>query len=115
MRACLLFVVAAITAAIFTFAASGERLMPEPSEAQMQASFGRFFSSLETKPASEIKLAVFKKNFCKPSAGSGYYCSFTYATKLTAEQLSVLPTHGTVSGTFFADDDGQFRLEMAIG
>jgi hypothetical protein len=115
MRAYLLFIVSAFAAAIFTFAASGERLRPEPSETQMQASFSRFFSSLETKPVSEIKLAVFKKNFCKSSAGAGYYCSFTYATKLTAEQLSVLPTHGTVSGTFFADDDGNFRLEMAIG
>jgi hypothetical protein len=110
-----LFVVSAFVAAIFTFAASGERLNREPSELQMQASFSRFFSRLETTPVPEIRLAVFKKNFCKPSAGSGYYCSFTYSTKSMAEQLSVLPTHGTVSGTFFADDDGQFRLEMAIG
>ena len=112
MRAYSFFIVAASAAAL-TFAASGGQPRPEPSESQMESSFTQFFSKLETRP---IRLAAFKKRSCKPSTATpGHYCSFTYSTELPAERLSILPTLGTISGTFFADDDGQIRFEMVIG
>jgi hypothetical protein len=115
VRAYSFFVVSALAAAL-TFAASGERLKPEPSESQMESSFSQFLSKLEARPVSEIQFAEFKKHSCKPStAAPGRYCSFTYSTELPAERLSILPAHATISGTFFADDDGQLRFEMVIG
>ncbi len=112
MRVYSFFVVAASAAAL-TFAASGGQPKPEPSESQMESAFSQFFSKLETR---SIRLAAFKKHSCKPStATSEHYCSFTYSTDLPAEQLSILPTLGTISGTFFADDDGQIKFEMVIG
>jgi hypothetical protein len=109
------FVVSAL-AATLAFAASGEPLKPEPSESQMASSFSQFFSKLETKAVSEIQFDAFKKHSCKPFAAKpGHYCSFTYSTELPVEQLSIFPTQATISGTFFADDDGQLRFEMVIG
>jgi hypothetical protein len=116
VRAYSFFAVSAV-AAVLTFAVSGERPKPEPSESQMESSFGEFLSRLETKPISEIQFAEFRKHSCKAfAARSGYYqCSFTYSTELPAEQLSILPTRATISGTFFADDEGRLRFEMVIG
>jgi hypothetical protein len=109
------FVVSAL-AATLTFAASRERFNPEPLESQMESSFGQFFSKLESRPIAEIQFAAFKKHSCKPStAPPRHYCSFTYSTELPAKQFSILPTHGTISGMFSADDDGQLRFEMVIG
>jgi hypothetical protein len=107
------FFVVAASAAALTFAASGGQPKPEPSESEMESAFSQFFSKLETR---SIRLAAFKKHSCKLStATSVHYCSFTYSTDLPAEQLSILPTLGTISGTFFADDDGRIRFEMVIG
>jgi hypothetical protein len=34
---------------------------------------------------------------------------------MPAKGLSILPAHGTISGMFFTDDDGQLRFEMVTG
>jgi hypothetical protein len=117
VRAYSFLVASALVAASLTFAVSGERPKPEPSESQMESSFGEFFSKLETVPVSEIQFAEFKKHSCKPiPTRTGYYhCSFTYSTELPAEQRSILPIHATISGAFFADDEGHLRFEMVIG
>ena len=82
----------------------------------MQSSFGRYFSKLATGANTEIQFVSFKKHDCKPSnTASRHYCSFTYTTEVPAERLSILPARGTISGTFFADDDGQLKFEMVIG
>ena len=114
MRAYSFFVVSALAAAL-TFGASSKRLEPEPSESQMESSFNQFFSKLATGAYSEIQFAAFKKHSCKPSTVTRHYCSFTYSTEMPVEGLSILPSHGTISGMFFADDDGQLRFEMVIG
>jgi hypothetical protein len=115
VRAYSFFVVSALAAAL-TFGASSKRLEPEPSESQMESSFNQFFSKLATGAYSEIQFAAFKKHSCKPStATSGHYCSFTYSTEMPAKGLSILPAHGTISGMFFTDDDGQLRFEMVTG
>jgi hypothetical protein len=117
VRAYSFLVASALVAASLTFAVSGERPKPEPSESQMESSFGEFFSKLETRPVSEIQFAEFKKLSCKPiPTRTGYYhCRFTYSTELPAEQLSILPISATISGAFFADDEGHLRFEMVIG
>jgi len=110
------FFFASALAATLTFAASGERLKPEPSESQMESSFSQFFSKLEARPVSEIQFTSFKKQTCRPSiAAPGHICSFTYSTELPAEHLTILPAHGTFSGTFLLDDDGKLRFETVIG
>ncbi len=113
MRAYSFFVVSALAAAV-TFAASGERSKPEPSESQMESSFRQFLSTLEKRP--DIQFVEFKKHSCKASAAApGHHCQFTYSTDLPANQIAILPPHATISGTFFADGDGQLGFEMAIG
>jgi hypothetical protein len=109
------FVVPALAVAL-AYGASSKPSEPEPSESQMATSFGRYFSKLVTGANSEIQFVAFKKHDCKPSATtSQHYCSFTYATAVPAERLSILPARATISGMFFADDDGQLKFEMVIG
>jgi hypothetical protein len=116
VRAYSFFVVSALAAAL-AFGASSKRLEPEPSESQMESSFNQFLSKLATGAYSEIQFTAFKKHSCKPSTATTghYYCSFTYSTDMPADGSSILPSHGTISGMFFADDDGQLRFEMVIG
>jgi len=105
---------ASVLAAGLAFAASGERLPPEPSEAQMESSFADFLARQEARP--RVSFTAFQKKSCKPStAGNGHYCNFTYATALPAEQLSIFSARGTLSGTFSADSAGKLRFEMVIG
>jgi hypothetical protein len=102
-------------AAVLAFAASGGQPNAEPSELQMQPSFGEFFSKLEARPISEIQFVAFKKRSCRSATTTGYYCSFTYSTKPPFKRFSVLPTQGTLSGMFISDKDGQLRFEMVVG
>jgi len=110
------FFFASALAFTVTFGAFAERSKPEPSGAEMESSFSQFFSKLETNSISEAQFITFEKHSCKWSITvSGHICSFTYSTELPADQLSVLPAHGTLSGTFFLDDEGSLRFETVIG
>ena len=115
VRAYSLFVVSALAAILALAASGGPPNKPEPSESQMESSFGQFLSKLEKKPISEIQFAAFRKRSCRPIATTGHYCSFTYSAKLPAGRFSILREHGTISGSFVADDDGQLRFETVIG
>jgi hypothetical protein len=109
------FVVAALAVAV-TFVALQDQSRPEPSVAEMKSSFSRFLSKLEMKSISEAKFRAFEKHSCTWSGQlSGHICRFTYSTDLAADQLSVLPAHGTISGTFFLDHDGRVMFETVIG
>ncbi len=113
MRVHAFFVVSALAAAL-PFAVRNEPVKPEPSELQMEASFSQFLSDLDAN--SEIQLAAFKKHSCKQSSvSSGHFCSFTYSMEKPVAPASVLPAHATLSGRFFANDDGEIRFEMLIG
>ena len=113
MRVYSFFVVAAL-AATLTFAGSSEGREPEPSEPQMKASFGKFFSQLEARLG--VQFTAFKKAACQPiTRAAGYVCSFSYSTRLFPEQLSILLPQGTLSGTFFLDEAGQLKFETVIG
>ena len=110
------FFLASALAATVTFVASGERGRPEPSGSEMKSTFSQFFSKLETKSIPESRFTAFEKHACKWSNTlSGHICSFTYSTDLHVERLSVLPAHGTLSGTFFLDDEGRLKFETVIG
>lgn len=110
------FFLASALAVGIAFLASGEQSKPEPSGSEMKSSFSRFLSTLETKPISEAQFTAFEKHSCRWSNTlSGHICSFTYSTKLPADQLSVLPAHGTLSGTFFLDAEGRLKFETVIG
>ncbi len=109
------FVVAGLAVAVM-FVALRDQSRPEPSVAEMKSSFSQFLSKLEMKSISEAKFRAFEKHSCNRSDQlSGHICRFTYSTDLAADQLSFLPTHGTVSGTFFLDHDGHAMFETVIG
>ena len=110
------FFFAPALAATVTFFAFSERGEPEPSWAEMKSSFSQFLSKMEAKSISEAQLNAFEKHSCKWSTAlSGHICRFTYSTTLPFDQLSVLPPHGTISGTFFLDEEGHMKFETVIG
>ena len=110
------FFVASALAASLTVVASRDSLNRNRPHSRWKSSFGEFFTQLEGRSNSEIRFAAFEKHACKAyPAKPGHYCSFTYSTKLPAQQFSILPTRATFSGTFFADETGRLRFEMVIG
>jgi hypothetical protein len=108
------FIVPAL-AVVLAYGASSKRLEPDPAESQMESSFSRYFSKLSPRTHSKIQFATFRKNSCVTTTTSRHYCSFSYSTLTPAKQLSILPAHGTISGMFSADDNGQLTFDMAIG
>jgi hypothetical protein len=115
LRAHWFFAVSAL-AAMAISTGSAEQSYPEPSDSQMSASFRTFFSNLEETPVSEIQLATFSKQHCKPStAVPGHYCSFVYSIAKPAKRFSILQSQGVLSGMFVLDENGQLKFEMAVG
>jgi hypothetical protein len=108
------FIVSALSG-MLALAAFGGQPNAEPSELQMERPFGEFLAKVEAKPLSEIQIIAFKKHSCRETGTPGYYCSFTYSTKVPPARFSVLPAEGTLSGMFFSDQDGRLRFEMVIG
>jgi hypothetical protein len=108
------FIVPALAVAL-AYGASSKRLEPDPAESQMESSFSRYFSKLSTRTHSTIQFTTFRKNSCVSTTASRHYCNFSYSTRTPAGQLSILPAHGTISGMFSVDDDGQLTFDMAIG
>jgi len=115
MRLYICSLVSSALVAGLAYAASAQQAIPEPSESEMKSSFGQFVSQLESKPAAQIQFVAFEKRTCKPASIQRYHCSFTYSTNVPADSLSIILPRGSLSGMFFADDDGHLKFEMVIG